>query len=112
VVAVRQDLQAEQNGTLRFEVQVLDSEGVNPRTDLTGWTGVMQIRASRDIASAVIAQASVTIDTATGVVSAVVDAASLVTEWRSGEYDLVIVNGTTREPLAWGTVRFRKTVTS
>lgn len=110
MVAVRQDLQAEQNGTLRFEVTVLNSDGVEPRTDLTGWTGVMQIRESRDADSALLAEADVTIDVANGIVSAVVDAADLVTEWRSGEYDLVIVSGTTREPLAWGTVRFRKSV--
>jgi hypothetical protein len=110
VVAVRQDLQAEQNGTLRFEVQVLDSGGVDPRTDLIGWTGVMQIREGRDQDAALIAEATVSIDIASGIVTAVVDAADLVTEWRAGEYDLVIVNGVDREPLAWGTVRFRKTV--
>lgn len=112
MVAVRQDLMAEQNGTLSLAVQVLDSGGVNARTDLTGWTGAMQIRETRDAASALLAEATVTIDVATGTVTAVVDAAELVAEWRSGEYDLVIVKGTEREPLAWGTVRFRRTVTT
>jgi hypothetical protein len=113
VVGIRRDLEAEQRRTLTFEVTVLDALGVNPDTGLAGWTGHMQIRAARDASAALLADATVTIEPTTGVVTAVVAASALDDDWASGQYDLYIADGAGRvESLAWGTVRLARRVTT
>lgn len=113
MVAVLQDIEVERGGTFELAVAVLDSGGVDPRTDLAGWTGAMQIRERRDPDSTLLATATVTIDTATGVVTATIAASLTETmAWRSGEYDLKITNGTQVLWLAKGTARFEQRSTT
>lgn len=113
MVAVHQDIVVERGGTFELAVLVLDSDGVDPRTDLAGWTGAMQIRAERDPTSTLLATATVAIDTATAVVTATIaDDLTEVMAWRSGEYDLKITNGTQTLWLAKGTARFEQRSTT
>jgi hypothetical protein len=71
----------------------------------------MQIRETRSGTATLLAEADVTINTSTGVVTATIpDDETLTMTWRSGEYDLHITDGTETEPLLWGTARLRRTV--
>lgn len=81
--------------------------------DLTGYTGAMQIRATAD-ATTVLADAVVVIDTVTGVVTATVEAAETASAtWRSGVYDLIIMDADDEpiDTLVTGAARLRRSVT-
>lgn len=109
------DFTVARNAGGRIIVQLLDSGGVNPRTDLAGWTGHMQVRAERSPDATLLCEADVEIDTATGTVTGrILPADTEAADWVTGEYDLLIVNGaddTDREPLAYGTVSLRESTT-
>src|SRR5690349_9347393 len=115
MAAVKQDVTIEQGGTFTLSVQVLDSGGVNPRTDLTGWSGEIVIRTDRDPLSTLLATGPVVVDVATGVATATIPAATTYTlddtHFAGGaQYDMAIDDGGNPAeviPLAWGTVYFR-----
>lgn len=117
-MSARLDIEVERSGTCQVVVQVLDSGGVNPRTDLNGWTGALQVRADRSPDAALLADGDVTIDVATGIVTGVID--RLETDpaipWAAGEYDMYIEDPGQSPPerlyLVWGTARFRERVTA
>jgi hypothetical protein len=113
---VRLDIEVEQNGTFELAVQVLDSGGVDPRTDLAGWGGVLQIRADRDPLATLYASAVVSVDSATAIATATIDADdTAVMTWRSGEYDFYITdNGSPAQRifLCWGSAKFVKRVST
>lgn len=117
-MALRLDIEVERRGTCKVVVQVLDSGGVNPRTDLTGWTGALQVRADREPGAELLADGDVTIDTATGVVTGVIasDDTDPVSSWAAGEYDMYIEDPSQTPPerlyLVWGTARFKERVTT
>lgn len=110
--AVRQDVEVVQNATFRFVVNLHDEDD-QPRTDLAGYTGAMQIRAEQDNTSTLIVAATVTIDT--GDAQATATIANTVTaglDFVAGWYDLHITHASAgTEPIAWGRARFRRTVT-
>lgn len=120
MTAVKQDVTIEQGGTFTLSVQVLDSGGVNPRTDLTGWSGEIVIRADRNPTSVELASGAVTVDVATGVATAIIPASTTFTldgaNFAGGaQYDMAIDDGGSPAeviPLAWGTVFFRPTTLS
>lgn len=110
--AVEQDIVVEQARTFELSVQVLDPDGVNPRTDLAGYTGAMQVRTARSTTADLLAEADVTIDALTGIVTATIDHTTTASyTWRSGVYDLYITNGTRVEPLTYGDVKLRYATT-
>lgn len=112
MVAVRQDIWLAQGRTFELAVEVLDEDG-DPRTDLAGWTGAMQVRASQSSTATLLATATVSINTSTGVVTATIAAADTASAaWRVGWYDLYIASGATKEDLAYGDARLRRTVTA
>jgi hypothetical protein len=79
--------------------------------DLTGWTGAMQIRPSAT-SDTILAEAAVTIDVASGTVTATIDDVDTADmTWRSGVYDLIITDGTETDPLAAGVARLVRGVT-
>lgn len=88
MVATYLDIVLEDSFTYTHEL--LDDDG-EPR-DLTGYTGAMQIRASRDDpTSTLLATGTVTIDEDAGTVTAAIDDTSEM-EWVAGYYDVVIVD--------------------
>lgn len=111
---IRLDLVVERNAGGKVAVRALDSGGVNPRTDLTGWTGLMQVRAEQDSGAELLATGVVTIDTGTAIVTGRITADStLAMDWETGYYDLFIIDGsdpTDRECLAWGEATFARRV--
>jgi hypothetical protein len=112
--AIQWDIELYNGRTSRLSVACVvedpDSHRVEVR-DLTGWTGAMQIRPTADDAT-VYAEAVVTIDIPTGVVTAVVtDEETADATWRAGVYDLVITDGINPDTLAVGVARLRRSVT-
>ena len=104
------NLEADQGGTVELPVAVTESDGT--ASDLTGYTGEMQVWSSYASDATLLATAAVDIDEDAGVVTGTIDGADTLTAtWRSGVYDLVITNGTTPEYLARGVIRLRPTVT-
>lgn len=114
MTAVYQEILVEQGGTFTLIIDVLDSGGVDNRTDLAGWAGGFVIRADRDPASVLLATGTVTVDSAAGTATAVLsDAVTSAAEWSGkAQYDIWIhdASGTEVEPLAWGPARFRTTL--
>jgi hypothetical protein len=111
MVATRLDILVEQGATLEIVAEVLDAGGVDPRTDLAGWTGAMQIRPTADSAT-VLATADVAVDGATAQVTASVpDYLTSAMAWRSGVYDLIITDGDRTERLLYGVARLRSSTT-
>ncbi len=117
-MAVRLDIEVERSGTCRVVVQVLDSGGVNPRTDLSGWTGALEVRGDRTPTAQLLATGAVTIDVGTGVVTGVISSAETdpATAWAAGEYDMYIEDPGQSPPerlyLVYGVARFRERVTA
>lgn len=113
MTAVRKDVVVEQGATFELAVTVLTTDdGVtySPK-NLTGYTGSMQIRSSVD-ATAVLATATVTIDSASGVVTATIsDTLTNAMTWRAGVYDLEIANGSRTDRLAYGNAKLERQVT-
>ncbi len=114
MVAIEHNIIIEQGAT--FELPVACYE-IDPDTeqpvvrDLTGWTGAMQVRLTAD-ADAVLAEADVTIDVDTGIVTATIDdTVTAEYTWRSGVYDLIITDGIGTDRLVEGTARCRRGVT-
>lgn len=114
MTAVEQDIVIRQRST--FTLPVICYE-VDPDTgqlvirDLTGWTGAMQVRLTAD-SDTVLAEADVTIDIDSGIVTAVIDDdVTAEYTWRSGVYDLIITDGIDTEPLAAGAARCIRGVT-
>lgn len=101
------NVDADQNGTITIPVLVTESDGTV--SDLTGYTGLMQVRTS-PATDVLLASGVVTIDTSSGLVTAVVAANDTLT-WISGVYDIYIVNGAVREYIARGRINLRPTVT-
>lgn len=104
--ATEYNIDAEQDGTITLSVDVVESDGT--ASNLTGYTGSMQVRADYDDV-AVLATATVTISGNT--VTAVV-AASATGTWSSGYYDLKIASGAVVEYLVRGTIKLQPTVTA
>lgn len=97
--------------TLRVACKVENDDETIDVRDLTGWTGAMQIRATADDAT-VLAEADVTIETATGIVTATIpDLETAAMTWRAGVYDLIITDGVETDMIAEGDARLRRTVT-
>lgn len=89
MVAAYQDIVVEDSFELVIE---LDDDNGDPR-NLTGYTGAMQIRASRDDpTSTLLATATVTIDADDGIVTVTIGDTSAMT-WIAGYYDVVIEDG-------------------
>ena len=97
--------------TLRIACKTQEDDGTLSVRDLTGYTGAMQIRSTVD-SDAVLAEADVTIDVATGIVTATIpDEQTVDATWRAGVYDLIITDGVDPDPIAEGDVRLRRSVT-
>lgn len=93
VLATYQDIVLEDSLLLTIE---LDDENGEPR-NLTGYTGAMRIRASRDDpTSDLLATGTVTIDTDDGVVTVIIASTAAMT-WVAGYYD-VVITGTDSRP--------------
>lgn len=112
MAATTYPITVEQAATFEIRVQVYESDGETPRSDLAGWTGAMQIRPSADSAD-VLAEADVTINPSTGVVTAAIPASETAGyDWVSGLYDLIIDDGAGRvERILQGTARLSRAVT-
>jgi hypothetical protein len=99
-------------GSITVVVEVLEADGTV--SDLTGFTGEMQVRTSYD-STVVLATGDVTIGTGddegivTGFVSA--DDLSLDLTWSAAYYDIRIVDDDDIEYIVKGTVRRFQTVT-
>lgn len=117
-MSVRLDIEVERLGTCKVVVAVLDSGGVNPRTDLSGWTGALEVRSDRIPGAELLAAGDVTIDVATGIVTGIIpsDETDPTDAWAAGEYDMYIEDPSQAPPeriyLVWGTARFRERVTA
>ncbi len=102
------NVEGNRGGTVVVTVAVTESDGTV--SDLTGYTGQMQARATPDD-TVVLMSGTVVIDTAAGLVqgtfSATDTAAAL---WNAAVFDMRIVGATT-EYVAQGVVRLRPTVT-
>jgi hypothetical protein len=114
VVAIAHNIVVKQGSTFTLligcQVEDPDTQQLEIR-DLTGWTGAMQVRATADDAT-ILAEADVTIETATGVVTATIpDADTAAMTWRAGVYDLIITDGTETDCLAEGDARLRRSIT-
>jgi len=115
VTAIELDIEVEQGATFELAIGCLNTEDGQSFTpaDLTGYTGTMQIRASQAATAQLLATATVTIDTASSVVTATIsDTLTAAMTWRSGVYDLKITNGTRSIRVARGKARFTLQVTS
>jgi hypothetical protein len=114
VAALKWDIEMFNGRTFTLRVAcktVSDTTGAVSVRDLTGWTGAMQIRPTTDD-DTVYADADVTIDTATGIVTATVtDEDTAAATWRAGVYDLVITDGVDPDTLVFGTARLRRSTT-
>lgn len=111
MVAVVRDVELEQGATFELAVDCFEEDGTTPRTDLSGYSGSMQIRETVDSAD-VLATATVTVDDDAGVVLATIPhATTAAVTWRAGVYDLEITNGTRVERLARGRVKVTRNVT-
>ena len=115
MAAIQTDIELSAGRTFTFAVQCStedpDTHELTVR-DLTGYTGAMQVRATAD-ATAVLVAADVAIDVTTGVVTATIEAADTATAtWRSGTYDLIIMDADNEpiDTLARGTARITRSV--
>lgn len=107
---IRHDITVYRGGTFTLPVAVTESD--DTVADLGGYSGEMQLR-SEPTSSVVLDEATVTIDTATGVVTAVLAAANtLLYDFVGAVYDLRIVNGPVIEYIATGRVAVKPTVTA
>lgn len=111
--AVVYHIEADVGGNIELPIAVQESDG--EAADLTGYTGQMKIKSSHNSDATTLATATVTINTATGVVTALIQGGDLAgATWRTGVYDLKIINGADAddvEYIARGNVRLRPTVT-
>jgi hypothetical protein len=114
MAAIRNDIVIYRGATFTLRVSCVEAEyegGPLVVRDLSGYTGAMQVRATVD-SDTVLAIATVTIDVADGVVTAVIEGADTAgMSWRSGVYDLVITDGLDPEPIAEGDARLKHLVT-
>lgn len=114
MVAARLDIVVEQGATFELVVDLLDENG-DPRTDLAGYTGAMQIREERDTTSTLLATATVAIDTVNAKATATIAKATTAGYgWSAGWYDLEITNsGATRtERIVEGRASLSRNVTA
>lgn len=96
---------------LRVACQVVDDDGTVSIRDLTGWTGAMQVRPTPED-DVVYADAVVTIDVVTGIVTGTItDEETVDATWRAGVYDLMITDGVSPDTLVAGTARLRRSTT-
>jgi hypothetical protein len=94
--------------TIQATVAVTEDDG--SVSDLTGYVGEMQVRASSEDVD-VLATGTVVIDTVTGLVEGTVDGADTESaEWSAAVYDMRIIGATT-EYVVKGTIRLRQAVT-
>lgn len=111
MVAVVQDLVVEQGATFEFVVDLLGPTG-QPRTDLAGYAGALQIRESQDVASPLLAEATVTIDSANAqAVATIADTVTATYDWDAGWYDLRMDGPTRSERVARGRATLSRAVT-
>ena len=104
------NIEADQGGTIELPVAVTERDGT--ASDLTGYTGEMQVWSSYVDDADLLATATVVITAATGLVVGTIDGDdTLAATWRSGVYDVVITDGALPEYIARGTMRLRPTVT-
>lgn len=112
--ATRLDVMVEERATFELTIDLLDSEG-DPRTDLTGATGAMQIREDRDDTSDLIVAATVEVDASNSQVTATITAAVTAgLDFTSGWYELRITNqaATRTERVAHGVATFSRGTTT
>lgn len=110
--AVIYDIVADQGGTVELPILVTeDGESV----DLTGYTGQMQVRSSYADDATLLVAGTVTIDAGAGLVTGTILGADTEdATWRSGVYDLRIINGSDPDDIEYvarGSIRLRPTVT-
>lgn len=110
MTATRQDVVVEQGVTFEYTVDLFDADG-QPRTDLGGKTGTMQIRTEQNGASALIATATVTVDTVNSQATATIaDSVTASLDFSAGWYDFDISGGGRSERVAEGRATFSRTV--
>ncbi len=114
MTTIEQDIVVRQYSTFTLTVACYERDpdsGQLVVRDLTGWTGAMQVRATPD-SETVLAEADVSIDVDTGIVTALIDdAITAEYTWRSGVYDLIITDGVDTDSLAVGAARCVRGVT-
>jgi predicted amino acid dehydrogenase len=110
VGAIEWDIEVEQGATFELPIDCVTAEG--EVRDLTGYTGVMQIRSSRSTLGTLLATATVTITADTGrVVASIADTVTAAYDWHAGVYDLFITNGSRTDKLATGNAKLIRAVT-
>lgn len=114
MVAVRHDIILRQGASFSLPVacyvQNVETQQLEIR-NLTGWSGAMQVRQTAE-STMVLAQAVVTIDVLTGIVTASFDDATTAGyTWRTGVYDLIITNGVDTDWLVEGRATLRRSIT-
>lgn len=103
------NLEADAGGTITVSVDVTEADG--SASNLTGWTGEMQVRATPD-SEDVLAEGTVAITALTGrVVGTIAASETEDAEWRAAFYDIRITDGTIVEYVAKGKIQLRETVT-
>lgn len=103
------NLERTRGETVVITVAVTEDDGTV--SDLAGYTGEMEARASADD-DGVLLTGEVIIDTATGLVQGTFAAADTATaEWAAAVYDMRIVLAGVIEYVARGTLRLRPAVT-
>lgn len=108
MTAARRDIKVEQGATFELIVEVRKDGAL---LNLTGYTGRMQIRATK-ASTTVLATATVTLDTVNSLVTATMTAATTTAyTWTDGYYDLEIDNTSVVYRVAEGYASLSKEVT-
>lgn len=103
------NVEADQGGTIAVTVDVTEADGT--ASNLTGYTGEMQVRTVPS-SDEVLATGTVVITPTTGRVVGTIPASETAdAEWRAAHYDIRITDGTTIEYVVRGTIKLRETVT-
>lgn len=103
------NIEGDRGGTITVTVDVTEADGTP--SNLTGYTGEMQVRATPS-SSVVLATGTVAITALTGrVVGTVAAADTEDAEWHVAHYDMRIMSGAIVEYVAYGTIRLRDSVT-
>ena len=109
MVAQVNNIQATRGETITVTVDVTEADGT--ASNLTGYTGEMQVRATAD-SDVVLVEGTVAITPLTGrVVGTILAADTEDAEWRVGVYDLRIMSGAIVEYVVCGTITLRDSVT-
>lgn len=104
--AVVYNIEGDQGGTVQVAVEVQEANGT--ASNLTGYTGTMEVLDDYGPDGVVLATGTVSISA--NVVTGTV-AGSATLDWAAGFYDIRIANGTLVEYIARGTIKLRPTAT-